>query len=417
LSGAESLDVSRFDSFKVVVPGPGEQLTMSNVGVGVTGLGGSTSWGLRFSQIAKFIIDAATNDVGRQSNGSLTISGAGVVPDELGFVQFRAGSGTGTLLVRNETARVDATAANGGTLNTTVFENAQLVTHQLRQSSLSVRAGGRVTILPDGTDAATSVLKSVTINAGGTLDISDNALVVDYTGSSPLAAIRSKIIEGRGGVGIGKGDWTGTGITSGAAREVNATMPESRSVGYAENALLPLGPYTTFHGQPVDNTTVLISYTHTADANLDGVVNDDDVTIVGAIYAPGVAQPHWALGDFDYNGFADDDDVTLLGALYQPTAAPLTATVGWAERSEAHARTDETVVARSPDRATATTEGLLVTRKSAETFGPSHVRGRETRAQRAETFVQSTRRLCDVELLDLLAESTLETRRRLSIFA
>jgi hypothetical protein len=54
------------------------------------------------------------------------------------------------------------------------------------------------------------------------------------------------------------------------------------------------------------------------------VVNDDDVTIVGATYAPGVPQPSWALGDFDYNGFVDDDDVTLLGALYDPSAPPLT---------------------------------------------------------------------------------------------
>jgi hypothetical protein len=66
-----------------------------------------------------------------------------------------------------------------------------------------------------------------------------------------------------------------------------------------------------------------VRLTRTGDANLDGVVNDDDVTILGATYAPGVPQPHWALGDFDYNGFVDDDDVTLLGALYDPAAAPL----------------------------------------------------------------------------------------------
>ena len=48
----------------------------------------------------------------------------------------------------------------------------------------------------------------------------------------------------------------------------------------------------------------------------------DDVTIVGATYAPGVANASWAAGDFDYNGFIDDDDVTLLGALYDPTVSP-----------------------------------------------------------------------------------------------
>jgi hypothetical protein len=122
--------------------------------------------------------------------------------------------------------------------------------------------------------------------------------------------------------------WNGQGIISSAAAAANATEPESRSVGYAENATLPLGSYTTFRGQPVDNTSVLIAFKRTGDANLDGLVGDDDVTIVGATYAPGVPQPAWALGDFDYNGFVDDDDVTLLGAFYDPSAPPLAAPGG-----------------------------------------------------------------------------------------
>jgi hypothetical protein len=86
---------------------------------------------------------------------------------------------------------------------------------------------------------------------------------------------------------------------------------------------MPLGPYTTFRSQPVDHTSILMAFVRTGDANLEGVVDDDDVTIVGASYAPGLAQPSWALGDFDYNGFVDDDDVTLLGAFYDPSAGPL----------------------------------------------------------------------------------------------
>jgi hypothetical protein len=195
----------------------------------------------------------------------------------------------------------------------------------MRQTSLTLADGSRATILPEGADAGISVLNSLTINPGGTLDLNDNAMIVDYTGDSPASAIRGKIAEGRGGVGIGQGKWAGTGITSSTAQQINATMPEARSVGYAENGALPLGPYSTFRGQPVDDTSILIAYTRTGDANLDGVVGDADVTIVGATYAPGVPQPHWALGDFDYNGFVDDGDVTLVGALYDPTAAPLAA--------------------------------------------------------------------------------------------
>jgi hypothetical protein len=123
--------------------------------------------------------------------------------------------------------------------------------------------------------------------------------------------------------------WSGTGITSSQVRADAVANPESTSIAYADNATLPLERYDTFRGEPVDKTAVLIAYTRSGDANLDGVVDDDDVTIVGANYAPRVAKPVWALGDFDYNGFVDDDDVTLLGAFYDPKAMPIsTASAG-----------------------------------------------------------------------------------------
>jgi hypothetical protein len=156
--------------------------------------------------------------------------------------------------------------------------------------------------------------------------VTNNSVIVDYppSGPSPAATIRSQLTAGRGGSGFGA-TWTGQGITSSAAAAAVATEPESRSIGYAENATLPLGAYSAFRGQSVDDTSVLLAFTRTGDANLDGVVNDDDVTIVSATYAPGIPQPHWALGDFDYNGFVDDDDVTLLGVFYDPTATPIAA--------------------------------------------------------------------------------------------
>jgi hypothetical protein len=84
--------------------------------------------------------------------------------------------------------------------------------------------------------------------------------------------------------------WNSQGITSSAAAAANATDAESRSVAYADNLALPLGPYTTFRGESVDDTSLIMAFTRTGDANLDGLVNDDDVTIVGATYARGVAQ-------------------------------------------------------------------------------------------------------------------------------
>jgi hypothetical protein len=196
-----------------------------------------------------------------------------------------------------------------------------LTLNNVRATALSVN-GGTVAIAPGGTAAGMSVLGSLSIAGDATptakLDLANNAAIINYSGPSPVAVVRQQILAGRAGPGFGA-TWTGNGITSSAAAAADA---ESRSIGYAENSALPLGPYTNFRGQAVDDTSILIAFTRTGDANLDGVVNDDDVTIVGATYAPGVAQPHWALGDFDYNGFVDDDDVTLLGVFYDPTAAP-----------------------------------------------------------------------------------------------
>jgi hypothetical protein len=221
--------------------------------------------------------------------------------------------------------------------------------------------------------------------ADATLDIGNNALVVDYAGTSPAASVRDRILAGRGTAGLGA-TWTGAGITSSAAAGANQAEPESRSVGYAENAALPLGVYTTFRGQAVDATSVLIAYTRTADANLDGVVNDDDVTVIGASYAPGAAGGVWALGDFEYDGFIDDNDVTLLGAFYNPAAAPLSApvvdaAVGWAEPGEAHAQWLDMETSGQETVVAASTAGLPASGAVIETFGRTIVRGQETRAQ------------------------------------
>jgi hypothetical protein len=228
-------------------------------------------------------------------------------------------AGAGALEVPSIRAR--SLSLNGGTVSLVV-----------RASPLVVR--GSPDPAPDAAPDATSVLGELTIAGNrsaplGTLDVKASAVVIDYSaaGPNPSTNIRQLLLSGRGGSGLGK-LWTGTGITSSQVQADVLANPNSTSIAFADNATLPLGSYSTFRGEPVDKTAVLFAYTRTGDANLDGIVNDDDVTIVGANYAPGVAKPAWALGDFDYNGFVDDDDVTLLGVFYDPNAAPLPVSAG-----------------------------------------------------------------------------------------
>jgi len=241
--------------------------------------------------------------------------------------------------VRSGRVRIDS-ASTGGALNTTVEAGTELITPRLEQSGLTVKGNGRVTLLAGG---GTSRITSLSLDASATLNLTDNALVLDYTGTSPVASVRAKILSGRGGPGFGA-SWTGAGISSSAVAQANFADPEAWSIGFAENSALPLGPYTAFRGEGVDDTSVLIALARTGDANLDGLVGDDDVTIVNATYAPGVAQPHWALGDFDYNGFVDDDDVTLLGVFYNPAANPPLAPRGPAFQG----RTEHTAALEGP---------------------------------------------------------------------
>jgi hypothetical protein len=215
-------------------------------------------------------------------------------------------------------------AVSASSVNVTKSGAGMLAVKNLRAAAL-VLSGGTMVLQPDG-----GILTVRTLSIAGEptapaamLDLTNGSAIVDYPngGPNPETTLRAQIISGRGGSGLGK-TWNAAGITSSqaAADPVNTT-----SVGYANNATMPLGSMTNFRGQAVDPSTVLIRYTRTGDANLDGIVNNNDVTIVGSNYAPGIPKPSWAFGDFDYNGFVDNDDVTLLGVNYNPDASPIPA--------------------------------------------------------------------------------------------
>jgi hypothetical protein len=147
------------------------------------------------------------------------------------------------------------------------------------------------------------------------LDITNNALVINYIGETPTRSIREQIRSGRNGEGV-FGHWSGSGVVSSTAAKLNSATPNLYSVGYADNGRLPEGAYDVFRGQPVGTHSLLIAFTPTSDANLDGVVDDHDVTVASASYASTGTYSGWSAGDFDYDGSVDNDDLTLLGALY-----------------------------------------------------------------------------------------------------
>jgi uncharacterized protein YjbI with pentapeptide repeats len=159
--------------------------------------------------------------------------------------------------------------------------------------------------LPPGVGQVTTF--ALTINPGSTLDITNNAIAIDYIpGNSPAATIRQLLASGYGG-----DTWTGPGIDSSAA----ALNPGLYAVGYADGSV--------DQGTPAAANQVLVMYTLAGDANLDGTVNFADLLAVAQNFNHPLdthGNPiDWADGDFNYDGIVNFADLLLIAQNFNKT--------------------------------------------------------------------------------------------------
>jgi hypothetical protein len=141
-------------------------------------------------------------------------------------------------------------------------------------------------------------LSSLTINSSFLtfLDVTNTHFFIDYDANTdPISTIRRYLISGYDG-----GIWSGFGgINSSSVGYANTHY----GVGYADSAD-PGNPANLPSGQ------IEVKYTLNGDANLDGVVNGDDFTILTGNLGKSVSA--WDGGDFNYDGMVNGDDFTLL---------------------------------------------------------------------------------------------------------
>jgi autotransporter-associated beta strand protein len=193
-----------------------------------------------------------------------------------------------------------------------------LTVARVRTAGLFLQDGNLV-ISPKGASASpagTSVVGTLSLLGDEftdvTLDITDNAFVVDYTGGSPFSTIRAQIISAYNGGGANA--WTGPGITSSLA----APDPQHFAVGYAEASAVFTSFPATFAGVLVDNTSVLIRHTRSGDANLDGIVNLADFNRLASNF--GQSGRVWSQADFNHDGLVNLADFNLLASNFGLTA-------------------------------------------------------------------------------------------------
>jgi hypothetical protein len=173
----------------------------------------------------------------------------------------------------------------------------------VRAGGLSVSAGV-ARMLPGGT--APSVVRTLSVAPSAALDMTDNSLVIDYDGASPLADVRSLLVAGYAG-----GSWNGSGIHSSAAASDPGT-----ALGLAEAAALGI---TNLKGEPVDDSALIIVHTRYGDADLSGTVNLSDFNRLAANF--GSIGATWTAGDFNYDAAVNLLDFNLLAAYFGLGAA------------------------------------------------------------------------------------------------
>jgi autotransporter-associated beta strand protein len=189
--------------------------------------------------------------------------------------------------------------------------------HSETMGAFSVTGNATSTVGATGTASqlGTAMLRvtSLTVNTGGKLDLANNRLIDDYSGSTPITSIRTAIAAG-----YANGAWTGPGIQSSSA-----IANPTRALGYADAsdvlAFANGATSDTFLGSTVDKTTMLIRYTLAGDANLDGTVDFLDLSRLAQNYNVTDGTRTWAQGDYNYDGNVDFSDLAKLAQSYNTT--------------------------------------------------------------------------------------------------
>jgi hypothetical protein len=158
---------------------------------------------------------------------------------------------------------------------------------------------GTLTIQPSGMGAVKVLrIASLSIAPDGQLDLADNDLILDYSGSSPAEAIRQYLFLGRNG-----GTWDGRGGI------ISSTAVGNLAIGWYENTETeqPGDPVpTTFDGQSIDSTTLILTPLLYGDSNHDGTI---DLTDLNTVLNNFGSTADWYNGDFDYTGVVDLTDL------------------------------------------------------------------------------------------------------------
>jgi hypothetical protein len=286
---------------------------------------------------AKTILTALTF-TGTAGNDSFTLDTANGNPLQGITVAYNGlgNGGLGDLVSFKGSATADTVSFNSGTLvvngQTLTTTNTERGRFDGRQGGdfLTVNGGGNVSIGNTqhlaqlnvgaaGTASvdlgANAVLSVNQLSISGLLDMTDNDMLLFYSGASPLSTVQGLINTARNG-----GAWNGLGISSSSAAAAN---PRNTTLGAMTGADFRsiYGAGALFDGEAIPASAVLVKYTYYGDNDFNGVVNFDDYSRTDAGFNLG--RSGWLNGDFDGNGVVNFDDYSLIDLAFNTQSATL----------------------------------------------------------------------------------------------
>lgn len=120
---------------------------------------------------------------------------------------------------------------------------------------------------------------NLAINSQASVNVNNDTLVLNYTGTSPAGAIRTLLVTG-----FNAGRWNGPGLNSSAAANDATSLT---ALGYKDTG-----------------SSIIIKYADYGDNNLDGVVDTTDFRMFLDGFA-GTSGTSWSTGDYTYDNKVD----------------------------------------------------------------------------------------------------------------
>jgi fibronectin-binding autotransporter adhesin len=251
------------------------------------------------------------------SSGAFTINFSAGANVTSGIAALSIGSatfgGNVTVNVSNSNANVTVPSVIAGGFGLTKQGVGQLTLSSSNTFAAVTVTGGVLQLGAGGGRVLTASSLSV---AGAKVDLADNAIVINYPAASPIGSKSGSLYTGVTGMiqsGRSGGTWSGSGIMTSRPHAVTGLT----SIGIAEAAdVVDFASAATalWNGVTVDQTSVLIRYTYSGDASVDGIINGDDFFEIDSGFASQASG--FSNGDFDYNCRIDADDYWLIDSNY-----------------------------------------------------------------------------------------------------